>query len=137
MAALCWRADPTLEILLVTSLTTKRWIMPKGWPIDGFTLAQSAQREALEEAGVTGEIADQSLGSYHYLKEKKDGGGMPCCVEVFALRVTGQQNEWDEKGARDVKWLPPRQAMLRIAEPGLRLILDAFCKSTDATRRAV
>jgi 8-oxo-dGTP pyrophosphatase MutT (NUDIX family) len=137
VAALCWRADPALEILLVTSLTTKRWILPKGWPMDGLTAAQSAQREALEEAGVTGEIAADTLGSYHYLKEKKDGGGVPCYVEVFALRVTGQQAEWDEKGARDVQWLVPDQAIARIVEPGLRLILEGFCKSPDSRRRAV
>ena len=32
VAALCWRRAPLLEILLVTSLRTKRWILPKGWP---------------------------------------------------------------------------------------------------------
>src|SRR6185437_4781462 len=70
VAALCWRRGPAqgrLEVLLVTSLTARRWILPKGWPEPNLTLAQSAAREALEEAGVVGEINTVPVGCYHYL----------------------------------------------------------------------
>ena len=43
-----------LEILLVTTRQTRRWIIPKGWPIKGLKPANSAAREAFEEAGVSG-----------------------------------------------------------------------------------
>ena len=34
-AALPWRvANGSLEVLLITTLKTRRWIVPKGWPID-------------------------------------------------------------------------------------------------------
>jgi 8-oxo-dGTP pyrophosphatase MutT (NUDIX family) len=136
VAALCWRGEIP-EILLITSLHTKRWIVPKGWPMDGMTLAQSAAREAFEEAGVEGIIGDAPIGNYPYLKERKDGGAMACSVTVFALQVTGQASDWLEKGARELLWLPPEQAAAKVAEPGLRQILQDFAASrTPRTRRA-
>lgn len=79
MAALCWRpADGNaLEILLITSFNSKRWILPKGWLMEGLTPAESAAREALEEAGVTGNSGQQPLGRYHYLKERKTAAACP------------------------------------------------------------
>ncbi|MEN9850080.1 MAG: hypothetical protein RL128_243, partial [Pseudomonadota bacterium] len=57
--ALCWRMHRgKVEVLLITSRDTGRWVIPKGWPIDGLAPAQTAAREAWEEAGVEGDIAD-------------------------------------------------------------------------------
>jgi 8-oxo-dGTP pyrophosphatase MutT (NUDIX family) len=138
VAALCWRhgfsvnKQSVLEILLITSLRKRRWILPKGWPQAGLSLAQSAAREALEEAGVIGEIASAPLGRYHYLKEKKDGNGTACRVDVFALHVRRQNRTWLEKGARQLLWLPAGQAGVKVTEPGLRRILLQFAKSARA-----
>ena len=51
VSALCHRRDASgkTEILLITSRGTGRWILPKGWPIDGlsgarFRLFQGAGR---------------------------------------------------------------------------------------------
>ena len=131
VAALCWRAMPgtTLEILLITSLNSKRWILPKGWLMEGLSATESAAREAFEEAGVAGKIGGKPIGCYHYLKEKKDGGGVPCRVDVFALQVTAQMEEWPEKGAREIAWLPLEQAAVRVSEPGLRELLRNFSKT--------
>ncbi len=131
VAALCWRTAPVLEILLVTSLRTRRWILPKGWPQDGLSLAQSAASEALEEAGVMGEIAAEPVGRYHYLKEKS-GSALPCAVEVFPLFVTGQRPSWAEQGARQVLWLPAERAAAKVAETGLRRILVGFSRARKA-----
>jgi len=137
VAALCWRtsARGLPEVLLITSLNRKRWIMPKGWSEDGQSEAQSAAREAFEEAGVTGEVSDIPIGTYHYLKEKRDGTGVPVCVEIFSLKVTGQAEDWAEKGKRQVAWLPIEQAAARISEPGLRGILRAFQSQIAARPR--
>jgi 8-oxo-dGTP pyrophosphatase MutT (NUDIX family) len=116
------------EILLITSLNSKRWILPKGWLMGGLSAAESAAREAFEEAGVAGKIGARPVGSYHYLKERKDGGGMPCRVDVFSLQVTAQMEDWPEKGAREIEWLPADQAAMRVAEPGLRDLLRNFNK---------
>lgn len=136
VAALCWRtaASGMIEVLLITSLNSKRWIMPKGWSENGQSEAQSAAREAFEEAGVTGEVGDMPIGTYHYLKEKKDGTGVPVRVEVFSLKVNGQAENWAEKGKRQIAWLPIEQAAARISEPGLRGILRAFHKNQAAAR---
>jgi 8-oxo-dGTP pyrophosphatase MutT (NUDIX family) len=136
VAALCWRGEPP-QVLLITSLNTKRWILPKGWPIDGMTLAQSAAREAFEEAGLQGVISTEPIGNYPYLKEKKDGGAMACSVDVFAMEVTSQAADWLEKGARELAWLPPDQAAAKVAEPGLRqILLDYAASWTPRARRA-
>jgi len=136
VAALCWRiaAGGVVEVLLITSLNSKRWIMPKGWSEDGHSEAQSAAREAFEEAGVMGAISDMPIGTYHYLKEKKDGTGVPVRVEIYSLKVTGQAEHWAEKGRRQIAWLPIEQAAVRISEPGLRGILRAFHKNQSAAR---
>ena len=131
VAALCWRSSPRLEVLLVTSLRTRRWILPKGWPQDGMSLAQSAANEALEEAGVTGTIADEPIGRYHYLKEK-NGSALPCAVEVFSLFVTDERTSWKEKDARQKLWLPAEQAAAKVAETGLRRILTGFARARKA-----
>lgn len=125
VAALCWRANTMLEVLLVTSLKTQRWILPKGWPHEGMSLAASAAREAEEEAGVTGEMTALPLGHYRYIKDKA-GSALPIRVEVFALKVTGQRPAWAEKGTRKLLWLPPDQAAARVAETGLKNILMNF-----------
>ena len=130
MAALCWRTQrgAALEVLLITPLNSKRWILPKGWPEPELGPAENAAREAFEEAGVVGKISAQPIGSYHYLKERKDGGGIPCSVEVFALEVTKQLDEWPEKGSRKFSWMSMDQAAAHLAEPGLRQILKDFRK---------
>ena len=41
-AALCYRMKASrCEVLLITSRRTGRWIIPKGWPEDGLTPADS------------------------------------------------------------------------------------------------
>ena len=130
VAALCWRTSPRhgTQVLLITSLNSKRWIIPKGWPEAELTPAENAAREAFEEAGVTGKVAPEPVGSFHYFKEKKDGGGMPCSVDVFALAVTKQLDDWPEKGSRQLLWLPPEQAAVKVSEPALRQLLKNFRK---------
>ena len=60
--------DPELEILLLTTRQSKRWIIPKGWPIKGLRPAKSAAREAFEEAGVSGRVGAKSVGFFAYDK---------------------------------------------------------------------
>jgi 8-oxo-dGTP pyrophosphatase MutT (NUDIX family) len=134
VAALCWRQGTAgAEVLLITSLNSRRWIVPKGWPEAGLSPAENAAREAFEEAGVTGTISAQPAGSYHYLKEKKDGG-VPCSVDVFILAVTKQLDDWPEKGSREMLWLPPEQAAAKVAEPGLRQLMKSFAKPLAAQK---
>src|SRR3954470_23354950 len=67
------RADGAMEILLVTSRETKRWVIPKGWPIKGRRPHVAAAREALEEAGLVGRVDKEPIGTYRYNKRLKNG----------------------------------------------------------------
>jgi 8-oxo-dGTP pyrophosphatase MutT (NUDIX family) len=137
VAALCWRTSRRgLEVLLITSLNSKRWILPKGWPEADLSGAENAAREAFEEAGVTGKTGAGAIGRYLYLKEKREGGGMPVNVEVFALQVTKQLDDWPEKGLRSMIWVPLDQAAAKVSEPGLRDLLKSFRKQYAAQRPA-
>lgn len=126
VAALCWRKTPVCQVLLITSLTTRRWIVPKGWPMEGMTLSEAAAREAEEEAGVTGTISATPLDDYYYLKARKGGIALPCRVSVFALEVSGQREWFAERGAREMLWLAPEDAAARINDPGLARIIRNF-----------
>ena len=127
-AALPFRVGQGVEILLITSRETGRWVIPKGWPMAGRTASQAAALEAFEEAGVTGDIAPKPLGAYPYVKYLKSGAGRPCKVKVFALRVTGQEEEWPEKGQRDARWLAWPEAAAAVQELRLGRLIRRFGK---------
>ena len=134
-AALPWRrAEGVLEILLVTTRHTGRWIVPKGWPLAGRTPSECAAHEALEEAGVVGEIAAEALGSFRYNKHRKSGEIVPCRVHVFAMEVAHQRRNWAEKAARKTCWCSTDVALARVTEPGLRQLIVKFAKSSGCKR---
>jgi 8-oxo-dGTP pyrophosphatase MutT (NUDIX family) len=129
--ALPWRrVEGAIEILLVTTRNTRRWIVPKGWPLTGRSAVESAAREALEEAGVLGEMAEQMLGSFHYNKRRKSGEVVPCKVHVFAMEVMHQRRRWAEKSARETRWCSLEEALSRVNEPGLRRLIAKFARAS-------
>jgi len=109
------------EVLLVTSRKGKRWVLPKGVVEPELPPAVSAEKEALEEAGVRGAIDDQPLGTYQY---RKWGG--TCTVEVFAMAVEEEAPDWLEAATRKREWLTFDEARKRVDEEGLRQIFDRF-----------
>ncbi len=130
--ALPWRlTDGKLEILLITSRDTGRWIIPKGWPMDGATPAQAAATEAYEEAGVEGKLSHMVIGFYGYLKhidkaDRDKTDGLPIVVAVFPIRVKKLLADWPEKAERKRQWFPARKAATMVAEPELRRIIKHF-----------
>ncbi|MEL6523647.1 MAG: NUDIX hydrolase [Pseudomonadota bacterium] len=103
--ALCYRlVSGKPQVLLITSRTRGRWIIPKGWPVEGLTPAQSAEREAWEEAGVKGRINSVCLGMYSYNKEIAPGDFLPCMVAVFPLKVKTIAEQFPEVSERRRKW---------------------------------
>ena len=137
-AALPYRrgTDDDIEILLVTSLGTKRWIIPKGWPMNGRAPHEAAAREALEEAGVVGEVGSDAIGSYLYEKRRKSGAAVPCKVEVFPLDVDKQRKRWPEKGRREVKWFSPEEAAKTVSDADLGEIIRAWTERLRAPAAA-
>ena len=111
-AALPFRiASGAVEVLLITSRETQRWIIPKGWPIRGLRPRQVATREAVEEAGLVGTIVGKRpIGSYHYTKRLPDNQEILCRVKVFLMSVDHQLDTWKEKEQRECEWMSPQKA---------------------------
>jgi 8-oxo-dGTP pyrophosphatase MutT (NUDIX family) len=135
-AALPWRRTPDLEILLVTSRETGRWVIPKGWPMKSKSPRAAAAQEALEEAGVEGEVARAPLGAYDYEKILSPGVSRPCRVTVFALAVKRQRDSWREQGQRRFQWFPWEDAAAAVREPDLAAIIRAFAAAPDGAGAA-
>jgi 8-oxo-dGTP pyrophosphatase MutT (NUDIX family) len=117
------RVGGKLEVLLVSSRETRRWVIPKGWPMAGRSEADSAAQEAFEEAGVEGTIAAKPIGSFAYGKRKKSGATVPLTVDVFRLDVRREHDAWPEANERTRKWMTPEQAADAVAEPELSALL--------------
>lgn len=130
-AALCYRVKKKtgdLEVLLLTSRDTGRWVIPKGWPMSGKLSHEVAAQEAYEEAGVHGTVERESLGAFTYPKMMKDGMKVPCKVQVYALEATALAKNYKEKGERKIEWVSCDEAVKRVQEPELRNLLLAFAQ---------
>ena len=121
VAALCLReGQKGREVLMVTSRGTGRWVLPKGWPMKGRTLAGAALQEAWEEAGVIGSVQETSVGWYGYDKLRKGGLPLACRVEMFHVTVVDLARDWPEARKRRRRWMPVAEAAGKVAEPMLR-----------------
>jgi 8-oxo-dGTP pyrophosphatase MutT (NUDIX family) len=127
-AALPWRkgADGAVEVLLITSRDTRRWVIPKGWPIKTLKPGASAAQEAFEEAGVLGTTARKSLGAYHYEKRLRSGRLQHVRVLVYGLEVREERPAWPELGQRAKCWTTPVDAASLVDEPELKTLLAKF-----------
>ena len=125
--ALPWRmSDTGVEILLVTSRDTRRWVIPKGWPMKGRKPHIAAAIEARQEAGLRGKIEKNPIGAYDYEKRLKNSVSVTCRVEVFPLLALKQSKSWPEKNQRATHWFPVAIAAEQVDEPELREIILAF-----------
>lgn len=128
VAALCYRQGDRngIEILLITSRSARRWIVPKGWPIDGLLPHNAAAQEAFEEAGVKGQVYDMALGRYRFCTNRTEGKHLPDEAYIFPLEVSKMAKDFKEKGQRKIRWFSPKKAALRVREPKLKRILREF-----------
>ncbi len=127
LAALCHRNTPQgREVLLVTS-SHGRWILPKGWPIDGMNGGETALQEAWEEAGVKkGKVTKAPVGTFSTIKRFDTGQEVPCDTTVYAVKVNEVANDYPEADKRERRWLPAQEAADLVDEPGLRDLLTSF-----------
>ena len=125
-AALPFRRTDVPEVMLITSRETRRWIVPKGWPMKGRSPHGTAAREALQEAGIRGQIFKVPVGSYLYIKRGLGGQRWPCTVHVFPLAVRTELESWREKEERTRQWFSYLEAADAVEEPELRSLILAF-----------
>ena len=112
--------------MLITSRETRRWVIPKGNPIEGLAPHEAAAHEALEEAGVTGIPCPTAIGQYRYVKRRKNGTTRDVTVAVFPLAFTGQLDDWPEQDERDTRWFDLPAAAAAVDEPDLRRLIAGF-----------
>ncbi len=128
-AALCFRytgSGEEIEILVVTSRTSARWIIPRGWPMKRKKPHEAAAIEAWEEAGVRGRVRKDAVGRYTYLKMLDNGDVVPCVVDVFQIEITGEETSFKERGERLLEWVRPDEAARRVREIELKSLLVDF-----------
>ncbi|MEM1100329.1 MAG: NUDIX hydrolase [Pseudomonadota bacterium] len=118
--------DGNVQVLLVTSRRSKRWILPKGWPEAGLTPAQCAAKEAWEEAGVLGAAYEICLGVYAFEKERDDDPDLPVLAFVYPIKVQKTKQTYPEHGERRRKWVTAKKAAKMVDVPGLGRILKSF-----------
>lgn len=137
-AAIPYRIEPTgsVSVLLVTSRTRRRWILPKGKIGRGLEAAQSAEREALEEAGVTGRIVPDAIGRYRQPGRSVCGFVAAVRIEAFALEVEAELADWPERHQRERSWFTLVSARRSVRDAELRQILRAF-ERWIASRKAI
>lgn len=112
-----------LRVLLITSRETRRWIIPKGWPIKKLSPSAVAAREAFEEAGLEGRAAERPVGVFSYVKRLKSGQHVTCHVETYLFEVERQLDDWPEKCQRERRWVSPEEAAHLVSDTGLGEVL--------------
>jgi 8-oxo-dGTP pyrophosphatase MutT (NUDIX family) len=114
--ALPWRlaSDKRIEVLLVTGRRSKRWMIPKGWPMPGKTLAEAAEQEAFEEAGVRGTIDPTPIGTFRHVKTQIVFGEIEVDIVVHPLWVDREFPKWPELGQRKRKWFSAKEAAKKV-----------------------
>lgn len=125
VAALCYRtSDSGKKVLLVTSRGTGRWVIPKGWPMDGKDAPEAAMQEAWEEAGVReGDIDGEAIGQFDYDKELKSGLPVPVETLVYKVEVSEMREDFPEASERERRWVSPEEAANMVREPQLQKLL--------------
>jgi 8-oxo-dGTP pyrophosphatase MutT (NUDIX family) len=115
------RKGDKIQIVIITSRNQKHWIIPKGIIEKSLSPQESAEKEAIEEAGVMGHVYSKSIGQYQY----KKWGGM-CTVQVFLLEVQEILDVWEEMNYRQRKIVPIEEAKALLTESALKKLLDKF-----------
>ena len=127
IAAIPVRRDETgaLQVLLVTSRETRRWVIPKGWPFDDLADHLAAGEEAWEEAGVRGKLKKKAIGVFHYDKRRRNDV-IPIEVAVYRLEVDQVFDTWPESHQRERAWFTIADAAEAIGELELQALILAL-----------
>ncbi len=106
------KKDNVIEVLLITSLKKKSWIIPKVFIEFNLTPFESAKKEAYEEAGVTGTNETFELGMFN--RKKKSGN---CIIKIYSMEVSEFLEDFPEKNLRKRKWFSIKEAAENISIP--------------------
>jgi 8-oxo-dGTP pyrophosphatase MutT (NUDIX family) len=113
-AALCLRTGRDGVEMLVVRTRDGRWTLPKGRVEAGERTAETARREAREEAGVVGRVEPTPLGSY--VHRRRRGGRQH--VTVHLVRVKDQRRPRSGERWRRPRWRPASDALAGLRAGG-------------------
>ena len=127
-------AEGRVEVLLITSRETGRWVIPKGNLMKGRKRREVAGIEAAEEAGVAGMVDAKPWRDFTYWKRRNDGFVLSR-VAVFLMFVGRVETDWKEAAERRRMWLPAGVAARLVLEPGLQVLIEAAGNDLDVYDR--
>ena len=130
-------AEGFVEVMLITSRETSRWILPKDWSLPELVPHEVAARTASDEAGLIGTAGVGPIGHFVYDNRLSNGIVLPCRVAVHLFRVTGQLDRWPERGQREIAWLSSREAAKRVCNLSLQRLIARVGRSPEFLRPIV
>lgn len=131
--AIAWRAiDGDVQIVIVTSRRTGRWVFPKGGIDVGMTEPETAVTELYEEAGVVGTPSAVTIGTYRTAKIRPP---LIWTIEIalYPVEITEVLNDWLESGQRERRFVTINEAEQLLAEPEMASIARNFVASRPGT----
>lgn len=124
------RAAPP-RMLMVSSRDTGRWVMPKGWLMDGKKPWHAARIEALEEAGAVGYVSDRPIGVYRCEKRLDSCITVQCRITVYPMVVDRLKRRWKERKERKRRWFSFRKAARLVDERELSDLLNGLARNPE------
>lgn len=97
--------DGKVEFLLVRTRNNGLWTFPKGHVESGEQPWQTAQRESLEEAGVSGEISETEVAQFRHKNYLRP-------LRAFLMKVTAESDARE----REPMWVSYEEALARLRE---------------------
>ncbi|WP_132542135.1 NUDIX hydrolase [Rhodovulum euryhalinum] len=128
-----WGSDGTLYVLMVTARGSGRWVMPKGWRLNGGAPWKTAEHEALDRAGAIGHVGINPIGRYRYHRVMSHGLVDSCEVEVFPMVVERLRRDWKNRKTRRRRWFEVSEAAGHVQDVELAALLQSL--STKPPRR--
>lgn len=112
--------DKVMEVLVISSQKGHGMMFPKGgWELDE-SIKEAASREALEEAGVQGNVEGE-LGNWRYKSKSQDAFHEGI---MFPLNVTEELAHWPEMNVRKRRWVTIAEAKKGCQHPWMKEALD-------------
>ena len=112
-------SDSRAKVCIIRRKSSGKWGIPKGFIDPGHTRKQAALTEAYEEAGLSGQIIGESIGTYEYKK-----GRATLTVAVFLMRVLEEHSTWPEMAFRKRRWCSLTEARSLLKNHKVRPLLQ-------------
>ncbi len=96
----------------------------------GETAEQAALKEAWEEAGLTGRLVGDPIGSYDY-----DKWDLQLTVSIYLMEVSEQEEKWEESRFRERAWSPVVEAFEMLEKHPIRPLLQAAAARLDRSTK--